>query len=419
MTATSDPTSPRDARPFDIVLWGATGFTGQLVAEYLVRNHSGPCGVRLALGGRSQEKLEKVRAELRAVDPKAAEIPLILGDARDPASLSRIAGSTRVIISTVGPYAIHGRELVAACVEQGTDYCDLTGETNFVREMIDRHHRAAAASGARIVHCCGFDSIPSDLGVLMLQDAMRERRGAPCVEVKFFVGPARGGASGGTVASIIGMVEQSSQDRGLRRLLADPYALDPDRPGPGPDGRDQAGVRWDPDIRAWTGPFVMAAINTRVVRRTNALLGYAWGRDFRYAEAMRTGTGPKGLVTAALTTAAVGGGLAALAFSPARRLLQRTVLPAPGEGPSREAQQRGFFVVRLIGRAADGSKVEGTVKGVGDPGYSETAKMLSESAVSLARDPRLTGGGVLTPAYALGAPLIARLRRAGMTFEVA
>ncbi|HEX3345588.1 MAG TPA: saccharopine dehydrogenase NADP-binding domain-containing protein, partial [Polyangiaceae bacterium] len=286
-------------RSFDVVLWGATGFTGALVAEYLVRHHGVGRELRWALGGRSKDKLEKVRAGLEAVDRRARELPLLLGDGQDRASLDRLAVDASVVCSTVGPYALHGRELVAACVEAGTDYCDLTGEPQFVRAMIDAHHARATETGARIVHCCGYDSIPSDLGTLMLQERAQQKHGAPCAEVKHLAGEARGGMSGGTAASMVALMDEASRDPGVRRLLNDPYALDPDRDEPGPDGHDQRGVRWDADLAQWTGPFLMAAINTRVVRRTNALLGYAWGRDFRYREAMSFGKGPKGWLTAA------------------------------------------------------------------------------------------------------------------------
>jgi short subunit dehydrogenase-like uncharacterized protein len=326
-----------------------------------------------------------------------------------------------VVCSTVGPYALHGRELVAACVEAGTDYCDLTGEPQFVRAMIDAHHVRAGATGARIVHCCGYDSIPSDLGTLMLQERAQQKHGARCAEVKHFAGEAKGGMSGGTAASMVALMDEASRDPSVRRLLNDPYALDPDRGDRGPDGHDQRGVRWDPDLAQWTGPFLMAAINTRVVRRTNALLGYAWGRDFRYREAMSFGAGAKGWLRAAGVSAGTTLGMGAVAVGPVRRVLAKRVLPAPGEGPSKAVRDAGFFVSRLVGTlpGADG-KLRGTVRGTSDPGYGETAKMLSEAALCLAKDgdavPRR--GGVLTPGSCMGMRLVERLRDAGMTFDV-
>jgi short subunit dehydrogenase-like uncharacterized protein len=407
-------------RSFDVLLWGATGFTGQLVAEYLARHYGVGRELRWALGGRSKEKLEKVRAALEAVDPRARELPIVLGDGTDRASLDRLAVDASVVCSTVGPYALHGRELVAACVEAGTDYCDLTGEPQFVRAMIDAHHERARATGARIVCCCGYDSIPSDLGTLMLQERAQKKHGAPCPSVKHLAGEAKGGMSGGTAASMVALMDEASRDPAVRRLLNDPYALDPDRGEPGPDGHDQRGVRWDRDLAQWTGPFLMAAINTRVVRRSNALLGYAWGRDFRYREAMSFGSGAKGWLTAAGVSAGTTLGVAAVAVGPVRRLVAKR-LPAPGEGPSKAVRDAGFFVSRLVGTlAGDGGKLRGTVRGTSDPGYGETAKMLSESAVCLAKDgdaiPRR--GGVLTPASCMGMRLVERLRDAGMTFDV-
>ncbi len=420
--ATASP-PPRPSRPFDVVMWGATGFTGKIVAERMLLTYGAGRSLRWALGGRSREKLEKVRADLRAVDPAAGELPILLGDSRDRASLDALAASARVVASTVGPFAVHGRELVAACVDAATDYCDLTGEAHFVRDMIDAHHARAQATGARIVHACGYDSIPSDLGTLMVQGHMREKHGARCAEVKCFAS-LKGGFSGGTVASMLNMVEEASRDRGVRRVLANPYSLDPDRTERGPDARDQLGVRWDADAGRWTGPFVMAPFNARVVRRTNALLDYAYGRDFRYSEAMGFGAGPGGLLTAAAVTGAIAGAFAVATVAPLRRLLEKTLLPAPGEGPSKEERDAGFFASRFVGTArpeggAAPVRVLGTVKGASDPGYGETAKMLSESAVCLALDGDAISrrGGVLTPAACMGMRLVERLRAAGMTFE--
>jgi short subunit dehydrogenase-like uncharacterized protein len=413
-------TASPSSRRFDVLLWGATGFTGQLVAEYLARTYGFAGKPSWAIGGRSKGKLEKVRAALEAVDPRARDLPIVVGDSRDRTTLDVVVRDARVVASTVGPYAIHGRELVAACVEGATDYCDLTGEPQFVRDMIEQHHARARTTGARIVHCCGFDSIPSDLGTLMMQTRTRQAHGRPSAEVRCLVGPMKGGTSGGTVASALHLLEEASRDRRVRRILTDPYSLDPERTEPGPDRADQRGVRWDAELARWTGPFVMAAINTRVVRRTNALLEYAYGRDFRYSEAMSFGVGARAMLAAAGVSLGVAGVLAAASVSPVRKLLEKTVLPAPGEGPSRERRENGFFVVRLVGiGAAPPAKVFGTVRGTSDPGYGETAKMLAESAVCLATDGDAIArrGGVLTPAACMGMRLVERLRAAGMTFE--
>jgi short subunit dehydrogenase-like uncharacterized protein len=383
--------------------------------------------VRWAIGGRSRSKLEGVRDSLARLDERAKDIEIIVGDSQDRASLDAAVQGARVVASTVGPYAIHGRELVAACVEAATDYCDLCGETTFIRDMIDAHHERARTTGARIVPSCGYDSIPSDLGVLVLQEQARTLHGTPCHQVKYFAGKSKGGVSGGTVASMLNLVAEASKDGRIRRLIADPYALDPGRTEPGPDGADQRGVVYDPDLGRWTGPFVMAAINTRVVRRTNRLLGYAYGRDFRYSEAMSFFPGPKGFLAATAAAGATAGLLVAAALPPLRALLAKTVLPAPGEGPSKAVRDGGYFTSRLVGlgRGKDGAPVRllCTVKGTSDPGYGETAKMLTESAVCLALDPDAAGttreGGILTPASAMGMRLVDRLRRAGMTFDVA
>ncbi len=428
--STADLT-PRDTRRFDIVVWGATGFTGKLVAEYLARHEQARDAatppLAWALAGRSLDKLEAVRAALAADFPRVKDLPLLLGDGKVRASLDPIARDARVVITTVGPYALHGRALVAACADAGTDYVDLAGETPFIRDMIDEHHARAQRTGARIVHACGYDSIPSDLGVLMLQDYARNRHGGRCEAIRFFAGESKGGVSGGTVASMLNLAEQATRDPRVRRIAGNPYALDPTREGRGPDKRDQLGVRFDGDSQRWTGPFVMAAINTRIVRRSNALLGYGYGVDFRYSEAMSFGPGVKGLVQASAVSAGLAGFMVALAVPPMRMLLARTVLPSPGEGPSKKTRETGYFTSRLYGAvdaragAAVGAPVKllGTVKGKGDPGYEATARMISESALSLLRDAGIRQqGGVLTPASCMGMPLVERLRKAGMTFEV-
>ncbi len=410
-------------RVHDIVLWGATGFTGSLVAEYLVRRAAAE-PVRLALGGRDLAKLEVLRDRLVGIDPAAAELPLIVADSHDRASLDAMVRDTAVVCSTVGPYALHGRLPVAACIAARTDYCDLTGEVQFIRTMIDEHHAAAERAGARIVHCCGFDSIPSDLGTLMLQQAASERHGSPLDRITFVLGASRGSFSGGTVASLVNVVVEAGADPEIRRILTDPYALNPEGERDGPDGPDLAGARFDRELGRWTGPFVMASINTRVVRRSNAILGWPYGRDFRYAEVTGFGAGLKGRLAAIAMAGSVGTLVAALAWSPTRSLLQTVALPNPGEGPDRAAREAGFFKISLHGRttSSDGQRVEMTahVAGDNDPGYGETAKMLGESALCLALDGAdlETPGGILTPAACMGQRLVDRLRAAGMRFEV-
>jgi len=410
-----------NGRPvLDVVVWGATGFTGQLVSEYLVEHY--PDGtLRLGLGGRSRDKLEAVRAKLAIAHPGAAELPLLVGDSFDAASLDAIASRTRVVCTTVGPYAKYGAELVAACVRHGTSYCDLTGEVQFIRRMVDAHHDAAKKSGARIVHCCGYDSIPSDLGTLVLQDAMRERHGSACSRVKLLAGESKGGMSGGTVASILNLLEEARRDRSVRRILADPYALNPEGERQGPDGPDPMRVRRDDDLGMWVGPFLMAAINSRVVRRSNALLGYPYGKDFHYSEEMSFGRGAKGLLRATAFAGGLAGLMAAANLHWTRSLLERK-LPKPGEGPDREQRESGYFVTRLLGKGTDAdggpAALRVRVEGQSDPGYGETSKMLGESAACLALDELETAGGILTPASAMGRRLVGRLRDAGMLFNV-
>ncbi len=401
----------RPERDFDLVLFGATGFTGRLVAEHVVRRRP---ALRLALAGRSRHKLERVRDDLAALDPAARDLPLVLADALEAASIGAVAARARVVCSTVGPFARYGRELARACAEQGTHYCDSTGETHFVRALIDAHHARAAQTGARLVPCCGFDSIPSDLGVFVVHQHLAAR-GKQLAEAHYRVRRMKGGVSGGTAASVLALAEEAG-DPAVRRVLGDPYALCPGEPR-GPDGGDSRGPRRDADTGRFTAPFVMAAINTRIVRRSNALLGYAYGRDFRYDEAVDVGPGPVGLARACAMTAGLGAALAVAAFGPGRGLLARA-LPAPGEGPSREARERGSFAIEIRAVATDGERVRATVSGDLDPGYGETAVMVGESALSLAEDDLPASGGVLTTASCQGAALVDRLRAAGMTFRV-
>jgi short subunit dehydrogenase-like uncharacterized protein len=402
------------SRELDIVLWGATGFTGRLVAEYLVENYPGSeTGLRLALAGRNKEKLERIAREIGA-----PELPILLGDSFDEKSLDAIASRTEVLISTVGPYAKYGAELVGACVRHGTDYCDLTGETQFVRAMIDAHHEEARKTGARIVHCCGYDSIPSDLGTLMVQEEFKKRHGRYAGEVKMAAVDMRGAFSGGTVASMMNIVDEIKENPSIRKVLGNPYALNP-KGVRGPDKGDQTGARFDKDFDMWTGPFIMAAINTRIVRRSHALMGQPWGSEFRYSEVMGTGKGPKGFARAASIAAGMVAFMASLAIPLTRPLVEKK-LPSPGEGPSAEARAKGRFKTVLLA-LGDARVVRGTVAHNRDPGYGSTAVMLSESALCLAlQGSELAAeGGILTPATAMGMKLVERLRAAGMTFEVA
>jgi short subunit dehydrogenase-like uncharacterized protein len=326
-----------------------------------------------------------------------------------------------VVVSTVGPYALHGEPLVRACAETGTDYCDLTGEVQWIRRMISAHEQTARKSGARLVHCCGFDSIPSDLGVYYLQREARSRFGVPCSEVKMRVKGARGGFSGGTVASLLNVLKEASADPALRRELADPYSLCPGDDATRVRQPDVRMPQFDADFDAWVAPFVMSAINTRVVHRSNALSRQGYGKQFRYDEAMLTGRGIKGQLAAAAVTAGLGAVLVGGALPPLRAVLERFVLPKPGEGPSVEAQRKGWFDLRFHGRTEDGRQLRVKVTGDRDPGYGSTAKMLGQAGASLALDFAEGGrpGGFWTPATMFGDALVERLTaHAGLTFDV-
>jgi short subunit dehydrogenase-like uncharacterized protein len=421
-----------DERPFDVILFGATGFTGKLVAEYLGQK-AADAGVRWAIAGRSKEKLEAVRKELAAKDEALGDLPIRIADSHDIAALDALVPQTRVICTTVGPYAKYGVELARACARHGTSYCDLTGEPNFVRAIIDSAHEDAMKSRARIVHCAGYDSIPSDLGTYMAWDYAKRKHNEGLQWCKIYTGRTKGAASGGTVASALGIMEAAKENREVRRLLLNPHGLDPDpsKAPRDPFEDDQRTPRFDKDLGRWTAPFVMASINTRIVRRSHALLridetdktnktGEGYGPRFRYHEAMSFQPGTRGLITASLVTAGIAGFFAAAAFPATRSFLERAVLPAPGEGPSRVKIESGFFEMHVLAKTESGKRLRGRVAGTRDPGYGETAKMLGETAMCLAKDgirlpPRY---GVLTPASAMGMRLVERLRDAGMTFDM-
>jgi len=403
-------------RDLDIIVYGATGFTGTLVAEYLLRQYGVGKDVRWAIAGRSASKLADVKKQL---GESAADIETIVADSSDKDALGSLAARTRVVLTTVGPYAIYGSTLVAACVEAGTDYCDLAGETQWIRKMIDTYHERARETGARIVHCCGFDSVPMDMGVWFLQDAARKNHGTYCKKISLYVKATKGTASGGTLASMINIIEEAKADRNVARLMANPYALNPEGKREGPDGSDQKKVIYDDDTESWTAPFVMAGINTRVVRRSHALAGFPYGEDFRYRECTLTGKGTGGWMKGTLMTLGLGGLVLGISLGPTRKLLQRFVLPKPGEGPDRDLQQSGFFNLMQIGLLPDGTVIRTRITGDQDPGYGSTSKMLSEAAVCLAKDELDAKGGCLTPATALGGKYLDRLREnAGLTFEV-
>ena len=398
------------------MVFGATGFVGRLVAAYLA-DHA-PAGVRIGLAGRSAERLAGIRSGLGA---GASAWPLLVADAADPASVAVLARAARVVATTVGPYWRHGLALVEACATASTDYADLSGEVLFIRDSIDRYHDVAAGTGARIVHSCGFDSIPSDLGVLSLHQAACADGTGDLEDTTLVVTDLKGGISGGTLASAMGQQDEAASSAERLRVVQDPYALSPDRPAEPDLGgeHDLDWARYERELGIWVGPFLMAGINTRVVRRSNALQGWAYGRRFRYREVTGFGTGAAGAVQAAAVSAALKDMTAGLAFRPSRALLG-PLLPAPGEGPSEKTRRTGFFRIEVHTRTSAGLGYVAKIEAQGDPGYAATSVMLSESALCLAlnRDRLPDRAGVLTPATAMGAALTDRLRSAGHTIIV-
>ena len=392
----------------DLVVFGATSFVGQILTRYLHEEFGLRGRLRWAIAGRSQEKLEQLRQSLGR---GAAKLPIIVADAGDDGALGSMCASTRAVASTVGPYALYGEPLVRACVQTGTDYCDLTGEPQWIRRMLQKYETAARKSGARIVHCCGFDSIPSDLGVHFLQREARVRFGQPCDRVKMRVKAASGGFSGGTVASALNAFKEAAADPKLRKELANPYSLCPKGHGSKTRQPNVKFAEYDADFQGWVAPFVMAAPNVRIVHRTNALSGNAYGPAFRYDEAVLAGPGLRGRTIATAIAAGLGAFAVASAITPLRAALERFVLPGPGEGPSPEAQQKGFFDLRFLGKTSDGRVIGAKVTGQGDPGYGSTSKMLGQAAALLALDlPKSqVGGGFWTPATIFGDVLIERL----------
>jgi short subunit dehydrogenase-like uncharacterized protein len=391
-------------REFDLIVFGATGFTGRLVADYIKRSTE-PGRLRWAIAGRDLARLEAL----------ALGVPIVVGDALDPAAMRALATRTKVVCTTAGPFARYGSELVAACAEAGTHYCDLTGEVQWMRRMIDAHHQRATQTGARIVHTCGFDSIPSDLGTWAAQQAFIAKFGAPARKVTAVFGESSGGFSGGTAASALETARAASADPRTRALLGDPYALDPDPGAPHPPAPDERSIGWEPHLAMFTVPFVMAQVNTRVVRRGHALAGAPWGNDFVYREVMSTPGSARGAAMALGIT----GALAALGFAMGRPALRDRLAryaPKPGDGPSAAARARGHWKLRLVAEGRPGDVLTFTVSDRADPGYGSTAKMLGEAALCLATDLLTSRGGVQTPSVAMAQPLLDRLRRAGLVF---
>jgi len=409
-------TSVMRNKEFDIVVFGATSFVGKILCNYLVNEYTEP-NLTWAMAARSESKLKQLQESL---GESAATIPLIIADSSDEESLRLMCEKTELVISTVGPYALYGELLVKSCCQLGTDYCDLTGEPQWIRRMIDLYEDDAKSSGARIVNCCGFDSIPSDMGVKFLQDHAQRHFASYCNQVKLRVKVLKGGASGGTIASGLNLYKEASLDEAIRKEMRDPYSLCPS--GHGFTARQHSvSVELDEDFDAWAGPFIMASINTRIVLRSNALVEGYYAENFQYDEAMLTGSGKKGEKLAKKLSFGTKVSMFMMAFAPMRWFATRFFLPSPGEGPTAEQQLKGCYDLRLLGRTPLGERVRVKVTGDRDPGYGSTAKMLAQAGISLRRDVDKgeVGGGFWTPATAFNAKLINRLvDHAGMDFEL-
>ena len=403
------------ARKLDLIVYGATGFTGRLVAEYLNRRYGSRGELSWAMAGRSQARLEAVRTLIGA----PATVPLLAADATDPVALRKLASATRALITTVGPYQLHGEPLLQACVHSGTDYLDLCGEPAWMAQMIQRHDAAAHASGARIVFSCGFDSVPFDLGVRFLQHHALQRDGQPLAFVQGRVLVMKGGFSGGTAASLVATLAAMARDTEAAGAMANPFALTPGFSGPPQPEATEATL--DEFTGAWSAPFVMAPINTKNVHRTNALLGHPYGRDFVYEERMSCGSGHAGELRARGMVRSDRLQNRLLGFAPTRALLQRFVLPKPGTGPGPQERENGRYELLFSGFGAGGKRLSAGVHGDRDPGYGSTSKIIAECALALVQDVgrSLTSGGIWTPGAALGMTVVPRLQeRAGLSFAL-
>ncbi|MFC4698686.1 saccharopine dehydrogenase family protein [Glaciecola siphonariae] len=390
----------------DFILYGASSFVGQIMVEYLA-SYSAE-SFSWAIAGRDEQKLLSLKSQF-----KLNEIQHFVADATDAEALSAMCAQTKVVVTTVGPYALYGEPLVAACAQSGTDYCDLTGEPQWIKAMLDKYEAQAKASGARIVNCAGFDSIPSDLGVYLSQTLAIEKTGEPAKQIKMRVRKVKGTASGGTVASLLNVLKEAGANQDLKRQLLNPYLLCPQGHDFSKRQKVHKKAEYDEELELWTMPFVMAAINERIVHRSNALLNNRYGKDFMYDEAMSA----KGAGTAWLTTLVLGAFVGAASIGPIRNLLSKYVLPKPGEGPSKQQQEEGMFDMRFYAalpkdpnvRTMQSAMQVVQVYGDKDPGYGSTAKMLSQLTLCLAKDAEGVKGGFWTPASALAAPLMKRL----------
>lgn len=403
-------------KEFDIIVWGATGFTGKLVAQYLFQRYQGT-DLKWAMAGRDPAKLAATQTFCGDTE---ASISLVTANSFDKDSLIAMCQRTKVVISTVGPFAAYGSELVQVCAEQGTHYCDLTGEVPWMRRMINQHSDTAKNTGARIVHSCGFDSIPSDIGVFRLQQLAKEQIGQPLNTIQMYVLGAKGGFSGGTAHSLVNVVKEASDDRDTARLLRSYQALVDEPSEQAIRQSDQTGVVYDKQQNLWTMPFVMAGINTRIVHRSNSLMNFAYGEAFSYDETQSCGSGFKGRMTAYIGTAAIGAIMVGAKYKGSRKILENYILPKQGEGPKVDPNDPGFYSLKMVGTTQGGQSLSLSVKGDADPGYGSTCKMLAESAICLAdyETPLNIEGGFWTPASSMGDTLRDRLEsNAGLSFK--
>ena len=407
---------------YDLIIMGATGFTGKLVVEYLIKNY----GVEneeftWAIAGRDKNKLETLRSSFKYIDSNSNKIPRLVVDSHDTNSLDKMTSISRLVMSTVGPYLKFGEALVESCVKNGTHYCDLTGEVPFIRKSIDAFDIKAKKNNCRIVHSCGFDSVPSDIGVLLLQMDSLKRFDKPCDEVNLYVRSIRGGLSGGTIDSMISIFKYMGSNPGHRKLLKSPYSLNPRESLKNNTWQPiLKSVKWDDDIQRWLCPFIMAGFNSRIVMRTNAITDYRYGIDFKYSEVSSYKKGLSGFLKAVVMFIGLVLIQISLKVRPLLWFLRKFFLPSPGEGPSKEIRDNGFFKLDIIGSMDNIKKIRFTVTGQGDPGYSATAKMITESALSILlnqdRIPKVSG--VLTPAAGIGVVLAERLNDKGFNFSI-
>ncbi|MDA8547199.1 saccharopine dehydrogenase NADP-binding domain-containing protein [Flavobacteriaceae bacterium] len=396
----------KNKRDYDIVIWGASGFTGRLVAEYLYKNYNSK-DLKWAIAGRDKEKLNTVRENY--LDEN---IPIILADSFDESSLVEMVKKTNVVCSTVGPYAKYGSLLVKSCVNNGTNYCDLAGEAQWIRKMIDLYHDKAIDNNVKIVNSCGYDSIPSDMGVYFINKNLSKKN----LKIKMRVTGTKGGYSGGTYASMQNIIKEASLDREVRKSLTNPYGLNPVGEQKGNDKRDLSSVVYDSEIKSWIAPFLMAGINTRIVRRSNALSKYKYGKGFKYDESIMTGQGIKGRLNGIMLSIP----LIFLAAKPGSLLnkISSFFVPKPGDGPNKKERESGYFSSRFFVFDEESNASVFKVTGDRDPGYGSTSKMLAESSVCIAKDNLEDKFGVLTPSYAMGDHILNRLiSKAGLTFS--